>query len=335
MAKGQGAYVLVTGGAGYVAGPVVNMLVDRGLHVRIVDNLTSGHAENLPSSAELLVGDLGQASVLDRALLDGPPLSIFHFAARTEVALSMADPLTFYRVNIEQGLLFLRRVVKLGSPFVFSSSAAVYGLPKTVPIVEDAQLQPINPYGETKRTFESALSWAGQAYGLRWAALRYFNAAGAGTAAERHDPETHLIPNLLRAAAGGRQAVLYGTDYPTADGTAVRDYVHVEDLAEGHLLAMDYLLANGQSGAFNLGSGHGSSVKEVLAATEAAVGHPIPHNWTDRRAGDPAVLVADIRRATDTLRFRPSRSDIGHVAADAWKALAPYLNSSIDARLHR
>lgn len=322
MATPSRPWALVTGGAGYVAGAVIQSLIARGLDVTVLDDLSTGHAESVPPEATLVVGSVGDRPLLDR-VLDRPGLeAVFHFAGRTAVAESVADPLLYYATNVEQGIVLVRALADHhpGAAFILSSSAGVYGHPPVSPVPEDAPLVPISPYGDTKRVLETVLAWCERAYGLRWMALRYFNAAGAAPGiTERHEPESHLIPNILRAAAGGPPVTLYGTDYDTPDGTAVRDYVHVLDLSQGHLLALEHLAGGGPSMALNLGSGDGASVRQVLAAAEAVVGRPVPHTWHGRRPGDPPHLVADIARARTVLGYAPAHSGIDRVVADAWR----------------
>jgi UDP-glucose 4-epimerase len=322
MATSSTPWALVTGGAGYVAGAVIQALIARGLDVTVVDDLSTGHAESVPPAATLVVGSVGDRATLDR-VLERPGLeAVFHFAGRTAVAESVADPLLYYATNVEQGIVLIRALAANhpGAAFILSSSAGVYGHPPVSPVPEDAPLSPISPYGDTKRVLETILAWCERAYGTRWMALRYFNAAGAAPGiAERHEPESHLIPNILRAAAGGPAVTLFGTDYDTPDGTAVRDYVHILDLCQGHILALDHLTRGGPSMALNLGSGKGASVREVLGAAEAVVGRPVAHVWQGRRPGDPPHLVADISRARSVLGFDPVHSGIDRVVLDAWR----------------
>jgi UDP-glucose 4-epimerase len=312
----------VTGGAGFVAGQVVRDLLARGYAVTVLDDLSTGHRDALPPTCELVVGRIGDRTLTD-ALVARPGLAaVFHFAGRTSVPESVADPIAYYATNVAQSVALVAAVVERRPdvPFIFSSSAGVYGPPTRVPVAEDEALRPISPYGETKRVVEGLLAWAGRAHGLPWMALRYFNAAGAAPGVvERHEPEGHLIPNLLRAARTRQPVALYGTDYPTADGTAVRDYVHILDLADGHLRALAHLQGGGESAPVNLGSGRGASVREVLEAAQAVVGAPVPHVWQGRRSGDPPALVADIGRARRLLGYSPRHSDIGRIVADAWR----------------
>jgi len=315
-------WALVTGGAGFVAGAVLPALRARGLAVVVLDDLSTGHADAVPPPYELVVGQVGDEALVRRLLARPGLRAVFHFAGRTQVAESVRSPLAYYGANVEQGIALLRSIVDLNGPppFILSSSAGVYGRPETSPVPESSSRCTTHPYGDTKRILEDILAWCEGAYGLRWCALRYFNAAGAAAGVvERHDPESHLIPNILAAARGGPPVTLYGTDYETPDGTAVRDYVHVLDLADGHLAALDHLAGGGESMAVNLGSGRGASVREVLDAAQRVTGRAIAHAWGPRRAGDPPALVADITRARRVLGFAPTRSEIERVVADAWR----------------
>jgi len=323
--------VLVTGGAGYVGGVSVDALLGAGHEVTVLDDLSTGHRGSVHPDARLVVAscadEAATRALLERAGVD----AILHCAARSLVGESMRDPAAYYRHNVAGGIALLEAARAAGvRRFVFSSTAAVYGVPETAPIAEDAPLRPVNPYGETKRTLEGALRWYGAAYGLRSAILRYFNVAGAtDRLGEAHRPETHLIPNILLAAEGGPALTLYGQDYPTPDGTPVRDYIHVADLADAHLAA---LLATdpadprtGPAGGgpaepliANLGTATGFSVREVLAAAEAVTGAPIPHTVGPRRAGDPPVLVASNARAREALGWRPRRSTLASMIGSAW-----------------
>lgn len=316
--------VLVTGGAGFVGGSFVRCLVQEGVPVVVLDDLATGHVADVPAGVDLVVAEVGDIVTLREIFAARPFRAVFHFAAASLVSASMRDPLAYYRTNVAQGLRLIEEVVRSGGPpLILSSSAAVYGVPGQVPIPEDAPLAPVNPYGETKRVLEQALRWAGEAYGLRWAALRYFNAAGAivpGGPPERHDPETHLIPNVLAAADGGPELVIAGNDYPTPDGTAIRDYIHVGDLASGHQAALRYLESGGPPGAFNLGTGSGHSVSEVVAVAAEVVGRPVPWRFGPRRPGDPPVLVADIARSGQVLGWHAERSSLREIIASAWQA---------------
>ena len=314
--------VLVTGAAGYVAGPVVTRLLAAGHEVVALDNLLTSSGRTLPAAVHLVQGAVGDRVLLDRIFSDWHIDGVFHFAADTRVGESMTAPLDYYRHNVRESLILLEAAVAAGCPpFIFSSSAAVYGIPDASPVREDAPLAPINPYGETKAVLERALRWVGGAHRLPWVALRYFNAAGAEGPWERKEPETHLIPRVLAAAEeDGPELAVFGEDYPTADGTAVRDYIHIADLAAGHIAALAHLQRGGDSGCFNLGTGRGASVAEVIAAVERVTGRRVRWRPAPRRAGDPPALVADPRRAETTFGWRAQRSDLEQIVADAWRA---------------
>jgi UDP-glucose 4-epimerase len=314
--------VLVTGGAGYIGSVVCEELVAGGHVVVAYDNLTRGHRDALISPARLVEGDVHDGALLTRTLRQERIDAVMHFAADSLVGESVAQPGKYYRTNVVGGLTLLDAMreaeVRL---LVFSSTAAVYGAPSSALIEEDAATVPTNPYGETKLAFERALAWYGGAHGLRATSLRYFNAAGATDAnGERHDPETHLIPLLLQAAAGTREAVtIFGDDYPTPDGTCIRDYVHVSDLASAHILALDALARGRPGGTFNLGSGGGYSVREVVDVATRIVGVPIPVRLGPRRPGDPPRLVASNARAGTELGWKPARQDLGVIVDSAWR----------------
>ncbi len=323
--------VLVTGGAGYVGSVSVEALVAAGHDVLVLDDLSKGHRDALPGGVRLVQGSYGDPSTVAPLLASTPVDAVLHCAARSLVGESIQDPALYYRENVAGGVAFLEALRRAGvRRLVFSSTAAVYGTPASIPIREDAVLAPINPYGETKRTFEGALRWYAAAYGLRSVSLRYFNVAGASRLnGEVHDPETHLIPNVLAAAEGRAALTVFGTDYPTPDGTCVRDYLHVEDLARAHALALEVTAPDdprtaGPGGdgavaiAINLGNGGGFSVREVLTAAEHVVGHAITHTIGERRAGDPPVLVADAARADEILGWRATHRDIVEIVASAW-----------------
>jgi UDP-glucose 4-epimerase len=323
--------VLVTGGAGYVGSVSVEALIAAGHDVVVLDDLSRGHRDALPGGVRLVHGSYGNPAVVAPLLRGAPVDAVLHCAARSLVGESVVDPALYYRENVAGGVAFLEALREAGvRRLVFSSTAAVYGTPASVPIREDAALAPINPYGETKRTFEGALRWYAAAYGLRSVSLRYFNVAGASARnGEVHAPETHLIPNVLAAAEGRAALTVFGTDYPTPDGTCVRDYLQVEDLARAHLLALQATspddprtaAAEGSGAAAlaaNLGNGGGFSVRDVLSAAETVVGHAIPHAVGERRAGDPPVLVADATRAGELLGWRAEHRDIVEIVASAW-----------------
>ena len=334
--------VLVTGGAGYVGGVSVDAIIAAGHDVVVLDDLSTGHAAIANPAARLVAGSYGDRAAT-RALLEAERVdAILHCAARSLVAESVADPARYYRDNVAGGVALLEAAREAGvRRFVFSSTASIYGVPDATPILEDAALRPINTYGETKRTFEGALHWYGNAYGFRSVILRYFNVAGAtGRLGEVHRPETHLIPNVLAAAAGGPPLTLFGEDYPTPDGTPIRDYIHVADLADAHLAALlatdpaDPRTGPAVPGATsatsspaavsatplicNLGSSNGFSVRDVLRTAETAVGSPIPHTVGPRRAGDPPVLVASNAKAREILDWSPRRSTLEEMIGSAW-----------------
>ncbi len=322
--------VLVTGGAGYVGSISVEALVEAGHDVVVLDDLSNGHREAGVRGARLVHGSYADGAALRELLATAPIDAVLHCAARSLVGESIANPALYYRENVAGGVTLLEALREAGvRRIVFSSTAAVYGVPDSVPIREDAPLAPINPYGETKRTFEGALRWYATAYGLRSVSLRYFNVAGASARnGEVHVPETHLIPNVLAAVEGKGDVTVFGTDYPTPDGTCIRDYLHVEDLARAHLMALEATdpgdARTGAPGggaaalAINLGNGGGFSVREVLAAAEGATGRPVPHRVGPRRAGDPPVLVADASRAREILGWEPAHRDLREIVASAW-----------------
>jgi UDP-glucose 4-epimerase len=316
--------ILVTGGAGYVGSVSAAALLAAGHEVSVLDDLTTGHAGAVPDGARLREGSYGDERIIRRVLDEDRIEAILHCAARSLVNESIQDPARYYRDNVAGGVALLEAARTTGAHrVVFSSTAAVYGTPDATPIPEDAPLRPINPYGETKRTFESALGWYGRAYGLRSVSLRYFNVAGATEAlGEDHEPETHLIPNVLAAARRERELTVFGDDYPTPDGTCIRDYIHVADLADAHLRAIEATAAEDErtdeAVVCNLGSGGGFSVRQVLDAAAAVVGRPIPHAVGPRRVGDPPVLVATIDRARRVLGWEPRHSNLEAMIGSAW-----------------
>jgi len=315
--------VLVTGGAGYIGAHASKALARAGYQPVAYDNLSRGHRDFV-RWGPLVEGDIADRARAAEALARYRPVAVMHFAAYMDVAESLRDPGLYFRNNVGGSLALFEAMRHAGNPpLVFSSTAAVYGLPDTVPIPESAAQHPVNPYGESKRMVERALHWLDRAHGLRHVALRYFNAAGAdldGEIGEAHEPETHLIPLVLAAIAGRRGAVaLYGTDYPTPDGTAIRDYIHVEDLAEAHVRALQYLLAGGASAALNLGTGSGHSVREVIGVARRVTGRDVPCREAPRRAGDPPVLVADASRARLLLDWRPRLPALETMVASAWR----------------
>lgn len=320
------ARVLVTGGAGYVGSHALRALRRAGHEAVVVDDLRSGVAEAV-EDAPLVRADAGDPAAMTRVFAaHGPFAGVLHFAASISVPESVAKPLLYYRNNTAASAALIDVALAHGArAFVLSSTAAVYGTPDAWPIPEDAPLRPESPYGASKMMIERMLADAGRAHGLGWMALRYFNASGAdpaGGIGERHDPETHLIPIALEAAAGLRPALsLNGTDWPTPDGTCIRDYVHVTDLGEAHRLAIEALLGGGASGCFNLGTGTGRSIREVLAAVERVTGRRVPVRDAPRRPGDPAALVADARRFREALGWSPRHSDLDAIVRTAWEWL--------------
>ena len=314
--------VLVTGGAGYIGSVTVEALIAAG-HVPIVmDDCSTGHPGAVPAGVTHLRQNYGVEASTMAALRDHRVDAILHCAARSLVGESIREPARYYRQNVAGGIALLDAARAAGvMRVVFSSTAAVYGEPEATPIPEDAPLRPINPYGETKRTFEGALDWYGRAYGLRSVSLRYFNAAGASDAyGEVHDPETHLIPNILGAVERNEELELFGGDYPTPDGTPIRDYIHVVDLADAHIRALEATGAVDAPAfvACNLGSGSGFSVRQVVAAAEGVVGHPIPIRIGPRREGDPPVLVARTERARERLGWEPRHGSLAEMIGSAW-----------------
>jgi len=318
--------ILVTGGAGYIGAHACKALARAGYRPVAYDNLSRGHRAAV-RWGPLVEGNLADRARLCAALAEHQVAAVMHFAAHAYVGESVIDPALYYRNNLVGTLSLLDAMRETGvGEIVFSSTCAIYGMPQTVPIRETQIPSPVNPYGETKLAIERALHWYGQAYGIRCVALRYFNAAGAdleGEIGERHEPETHLVPLVLQAALGHRSHIdIYGSDYPTPDGTAVRDYVHVDDLAGAHLLALERLRAGGASIAANLGTGRGHSVREVVAAAEAVCGRSIPARAAPRRPGDPPVLVADPNLAAEIFGWRAQHSDLDTIIRTAldWHA---------------
>lgn len=313
--------VLVVGGAGFVGSTSVEGLVEAGHEVVVFDNLSTGHADAVPPGVRLVVGDIADAAALDEVLANGVD-AVLHCAARSTVGESMADPGLYYRTNVAGGVALLEAMHRAGvNRLVFSSTAAVYGEPRRVPIAEADRTQPINPYGETKLAFEGAMRWFAASHGFRALSLRYFNVAGATERnGEDHDPETHLIPLVLRVAAGEATHVqIFGQDYPTPDGTCIRDFVHVRDLATAHLLALEATAeAEPSLEVYNLGSAAGFSVREVVEAARKVTGRAIPARVLKRRVGDPPVLVASSRRARRELGWQPKHSTLEQMLTDAW-----------------
>jgi UDP-glucose 4-epimerase len=312
--------ILVTGGAGYIGSVTVAELVREGHAVTVFDNLSNGHRKAVVQGANLIVGDLADSGRLAEVFARGSFDAVMHFAAFIEAGESMKTPERFFRNNTANTLTLLETMLHNGvKRFVFSSTAALYGNPETVPIPEDALLQPTNAYGESKLLVERILAWMNRIHGLRYASLRYFNAAGATTElGEFHRPESHLIPLVLQVAAGKRSEIsIFGADYPTPDGTCVRDYIHVLDLARAHLLALGSL-ENTDVCIYNLGNGTGFSVRQVVETARRVTGHPIPIGECPRRAGDPAVLVASSEKIRRELNWQPQFANPEEIIRSAW-----------------
>ncbi len=317
------AHLLVTGGAGYIGSHTLRALRRAGHTTVVIDDLRAGH-EQLAQGAPLVRRDVGDRDAVARLLsTHGPFDGIVHFAASLSVPESVAKPLAYFHNNVANTVALLTEAVNHGvGAFVFSSTCAVYGIPERVPIDETNPLAPINPYGWSKLMIERVLEETGRAHGLRWSALRYFNASGAdpeGGIGECHDPEIHMIPSALEATVGIRPGMkLFGTDYPTPDGTCIRDYIHVTDLADAHVRAVEALLAGEPGGAWNLGTGTGTSNREILEAVERVTGRPVPCEEAPRRPGDPPELVADPSRFRMATGWAPQHSDVDTIVATAW-----------------
>ncbi len=315
--------VLVVGGAGYIGSHMVKLLNLRGFEVTVLDNLANGHRDAV-QGARFVLGDLYEREILDRLFGETHFDGVMHFASYIQVGESVREPAKYYRNNVfkTQNLLDVMVAHRVCN-FIFSSTAAIFGEPIHIPMAEDHPKQPMNPYGRGKWMVEQMLEDYDTAYGLRSTCLRYFNAAGAdpdGELGERHDPETHLIPLALQVASGRRPSItVFGDDYATPDGTCIRDYIHVNDLGEAHRLALQRLWEGGSSTAYNLGNGHGFSVREVIDTARAVTGREIPVEYGKRRPGDPARLVADARRAQAELGWKPRRADLATIIADAWR----------------
>ena len=313
--------ILVTGGAGYIGSHMVKMLAARGDEVTVLDDLSTGHADAV-RGAQFVQAELAGSEAL-QTLEKNRIEAVIHFAAASLVGESVADPLKYYTRNVGGTLALLKAMREAGvSKLVFSSTAAVYGEPQRSPIDESHPTVPVNPYGSSKLAIERMLAECCAAYGLRAATLRYFNAAGAdpqGELGERHNPETHLIPLVLRAAAQGKPVAVFGNDWPTRDGTCVRDYIHVTDLCDAHVRALDWLSRAGRYDCFNLGNGDGATVLEVIEAARRVTGRKITINHSPRRQGDPATLVADAGKARRALGWQPQRAAIETIVADAWR----------------
>ena len=315
--------VLVCGGAGYIGSHTVSELLDRGEDVVVADNLQKGHKKAV-LGGKLMIGDLRDSDFLDKVFSENTIDSVIQFAADSLVGESVEDPIKYYKNNVVSTLSLLSKMKQYGvDKIVFSSTAATYGEPQNIPIMETDPTIPTNPYGQTKLAVEKALKWCYEAYDIKYTALRYFNAAGAhisGKIGEDHNPETHLIPIILQAALGQRDSItIFGDDYNTEDGTCVRDYIHVTDLADAHILALDKMRADGKSNIYNLGNGNGFSVKEVVDITRKVTGVDIKAELGERRPGDPAILVASSEKAKKELNWKPKYNDLGTIIETAWK----------------
>lgn len=315
--------ILVLGGAGYIGSHTALELVRAGEDVIVADNLVTGHREAIPAGAKFYQGDLHDFAFLDNLFQQEQIDAVIHFAAYSLVGESVTNPLKYYDNNLCGTRVLLEAMVKNHvDKIVFSSTAATYGEPEHIPILETDRTLPTNPYGETKLAMEKMFHWTANAHGLRYVSLRYFNACGAdasGTIGEAHNPESHLIPLILQVPNGKREAIsIYGTDYDTPDGTCIRDYIHVTDLAQAHILAVQNLQNGGESSIFNLGNGVGYSVREVIETARKVTGHPIPAVETPRRAGDPARLVASSEKAKTVLGWKPVHDSLEEIIASAW-----------------
>ena len=315
--------ILVVGGAGYIGSHTVHALCERGDKVVVMDSLVTGHLQSVHPKAKFFLGDVRNRKDLITVFQENKFDAVVHFAAFIEVGESVSNPLKYFDNN-SAGMITLLEVMrdfKVGR-LVFSSTAAVYGEPRNIPILEDDPKDPTSPYGESKLIMERVMKWTGEAHGIRWVSLRYFNVGGAlpgGTIGEDHNPESHLIPLILRVPMGLRESIsIYGDDYPTPDGTCIRDYLYIMDLADAHLKALDYLAKGGKSVICNLGNGKGFSVKEMIETARKVTGHPLPVVVTPRRPGDPARLVASSERARRVLGWEP-RAGIEEIVATAWE----------------
>lgn len=315
--------ILVLGGAGYIGSHTVYELIDAGREVVVADNLQTGFRAAVHPKAKFYELDIRDQKALD-ALFEAEQIDgVIHFAASSQVGESMSDPLKYYDNNLHGTMVLLKSMVAHGiDKIVFSSTAATYGEPERVPILEGDTTCPTSCYGQTKLDMEHMMSWVSRAHGLKYVALRYFNACGAhasGQIGEAHNPETHLIPLILQVPLGQREQIsVFGEDYPTKDGTCVRDYIHVTDLAQAHILALDYLMNGGENDVFNLGNGVGFTVKEVIDVAREVTGHPIPAQMAPRRAGDPAQLIASSEKAVKVLGWKPEYNDLSTIVASAW-----------------
>jgi len=315
--------ILVLGGAGYIGSHAVYQLIDRGYEVVVVDNLQTGHKKAVHPKATFYEGDIRNRDFLNNVFHNEQIDGVIHFAANSLVGESMVDPLKYYDNNVYGTQILLEAMRNAGvRHIVFSSTAATYGEPESVPITENMPTVPTNTYGETKLTMEKMMAWCEKAFDLKYVALRYFNVAGArgtGEIGEDHHPETHLIPVVLETALGKREYItVFGEDYPTKDGTCIRDYIHVEDLIDAHILALNYLQNGGESSVFNLGSSQGFSVKEIIDMARKVTGKEIPAKIGERRPGDPSVLIASSKKAKNILGWNPTKTNIEQIIKDAW-----------------
>ncbi len=314
--------VLVTGGAGYIGSVTAERFREKGKSVVVIDDLRRGHRSAVDADVPFYRGQVGDRALLTRIISEHKIEACVHFAALAYVGESVSEPAKYFENNVAQGIALLDVLVSAGvRRMVFSSTCATYGEPKEIPIAETCPQWPVNPYGWSKLMIERMLDSYDKSYGLEFVALRYFNAAGATKRrGEHHEPESHLVPNVLSAALGeARELAVFGNDYPTPDGTAIRDYVHVADLAEAHIRALDYLERTGKSDFFNLGTGHGYSVLEVTECARKVTGSPIPIRIAARRPGDPPKLVADAAKAQATLRWKPAASDLASILRSQWE----------------
>lgn len=316
--------ILVLGGAGYIGSHTVYELIDSGADVVIADNLQTGYIQAVHPKARFYKGDIRDKAFLDNLFKQEKVEAVIHFAANSLVGESMVEPLKYYDNNLCGTMVLLKSMVENGiDNIVFSSTAATYGEPESIPILETDKTEPTNTYGETKLSMEKMFKWVSKAHGLRYVSLRYFNACGAhvsGEIGEAHNPESHLIPIILQVPNGQREAVsVFGEDYNTKDGTCVRDYIHVTDLAQAHILAVNYLKKGNESNIFNLGNGVGFTVNEVIETARKVTGHPIPAVIAPRRAGDPATLIASSEKAKKVLGWKPEHDSLEEIIASAWK----------------
>lgn len=315
--------ILVLGGAGYIGSHAVYQLIDKGYEVVVVDNLQTGHKKAIHPNARFYEGDIRHKEFLRTVFEKEEIEAVIHFAANSLVGESMEKPLVYFNNNVygTQVLLEVMNEFNVGQ-IVFSSTAATYGEPEVMPITEEMPTNPTNTYGETKLTMEKIMKWCSIAYGIKYVSLRYFNVAGArecGKFGEDHHPETHLIPLILQVPLGKREYIkIFGEDYDTPDGTCIRDYIHVEDLINAHILAVEYLKNGGENNIFNLGSNQGFSVKEIVETARKITGHAIPAQIGDRRVGDPSILVASSEKAKTILGWNPTRTNIEKIIEDAW-----------------